>query len=78
MVLVLIPGAPLVPILVLTQVVNAVLLLPLLAFMYGISRDHDLMGMGEHAATRLTASAYLVAIVLITACILALGYFSLF
>src|SRR5664280_3475431 len=49
---------------------------PLLAFMYGISRDHDLMG--EHAATRLTASAYLVAIVLITACILALGYFSLF
>ncbi len=76
MVLVLIPGAPLVPILVLTQVVNAVLLLPLLAFMYGISRDHDLMG--EHAATRLTASAYLVAIVLITACILALGYFSLF
>ena len=60
------------------QVVNAVLLLPLLAFMYGISRDHDLMGMGEHAATRLTASAYLVAIVLITACILALGYFSLF
>ena len=74
--LVLIPSAPLVPILVLTQVVNAVLLLPLLAFMYGISRDHDLMS--EYAATRLTASAYLVAIVLITACILALGYFSLF
>jgi Mn2+/Fe2+ NRAMP family transporter len=73
--LVLIPGAPLVPILVLTQVVNAVLLLPLLAFMYGISRDRDLMGI--HAASRLTASAYLVAIALISACILALGYFSI-
>ncbi|MEI6621811.1 MAG: divalent metal cation transporter [Actinomycetes bacterium] len=74
--LVLIPGAPLIPILVLTQVVNAVLLLPLLAFMYGISRDRELMG--KYTATRLTASAYLVAIVLIAACIGALGYFSIF
>jgi NRAMP (natural resistance-associated macrophage protein)-like metal ion transporter len=76
MALVLIPGAPLVPILVLTQVLNAVLLLPLLGFMYGISRDRGLMG--EYAASRLTASAYIVAIVLIATCILALGYFSLF
>jgi hypothetical protein len=44
--------------------------------MYGISRDRGLMG--EYAASRLTASAYIVAIVLIATCILALGYFSLF
>ncbi len=36
---VLIPGAPLIPILYLTQVVNAVLLLPLLVLMIGIGRD---------------------------------------
>jgi NRAMP (natural resistance-associated macrophage protein)-like metal ion transporter len=76
MALVLIPGAPLVPILILTQVLNAVLLLPLLGFMYGISRDRTLMG--EFAASRGTASAYIVAILLIAACILALGYFSIF
>jgi Mn2+/Fe2+ NRAMP family transporter len=74
--LVLIPGAPLVPILVLTQVLNAVLLLPLLAFMYGISRDKKLMG--EYAAGRTMASTYVVAIVLIAACIAALAYFSFF
>jgi len=76
MAFVLIPGAPLVPILVLTQVFNAVLLLPLLGFMYGISRDRGLMG--EYAAGRWSSSAYIVAIVLITACIVALGYFSIF
>ncbi|MEN9990044.1 MAG: hypothetical protein RL508_1023 [Actinomycetota bacterium] len=74
--LVLIPGAPLVPILVLTQVLNAILLLPLLAFMYGISRDKKLMG--EYAAGRTMAGTYLVAIVLIAACIAALAYFSIF
>lgn len=75
-VLVLIPGAPLVTILVLTQVLNAVLLLPLLWFMYGIARDPNLMG--EYAASRRAAAGYLVMIVLIAACILALGYFSIF
>lgn len=73
--LVLVPGAPLVPILVLTQVLNAVLLLPLLFFMYGIARDRTLMG--EHTAGRAIASSYLVVIALITACIAALGYFSI-
>ncbi|MFM7029680.1 MAG: Nramp family divalent metal transporter [Micrococcales bacterium] len=72
--LVLIPGAPMVPILVLTQVLNAVLLLPLLGFMYGISRDPKLMG--SHAASRGMAATYIVAIVLIAVCIGALGYFS--
>jgi len=72
--LVLIPGAPMVPILVLTQVLNAILLLPLLAFMYGIARDPKLMG--SHAASRTMAATYIVAIVLIAICIVALGYFS--
>jgi Mn2+/Fe2+ NRAMP family transporter len=74
--LVLIPGAPLVPILVLTQVLNAVLLLPLLVFMYGISRDQRLMG--DYAAKRGMSVSYGVAIAIIAACVLALGYFSFF
>lgn len=73
--LVLIPGAPLVAILVLTQVVNAVLLLPLLWFMYGIARDRVLMG--EHTANRGIASTYLVAIAVIAVCVLALGILSI-
>ena len=42
--IVLIPGAPLIPILFLTQALNAVLLLPLLWFVRGIARDRGLMG----------------------------------
>ena len=41
---VLIPNAPLVTILVATQVLNAVLLVPLLIVMVNIGRDRDLMG----------------------------------
>jgi len=73
--LVLIPGAPLVTILVGSQVLNAVLLLPLLFFMHGIARDDDLMG--DYAASRTAAAGYLVAIALITACIITLGILSL-
>lgn len=49
-ILILIPGAPLIKILVFTQILNAVLLLPLLVYMYGISRDERLMG--EFVSTR--------------------------
>jgi NRAMP (natural resistance-associated macrophage protein)-like metal ion transporter len=70
-VIVLIPGAPLVPILVLTQVLNAVLLLPLLVFMFGIARDRDLMG--EFTAGRGLSIAYGAAIAVIAACVGALG-----
>ncbi len=49
-ILILIPGAPLIKILVLTQILNAVLLLPLLIYMYGISKDERLMG--EFVSTR--------------------------
>jgi len=41
---VVVPGIPLVPILFLTQALNAVLLLPLLVFLYGIVRDREIMG----------------------------------
>lgn len=68
--LVLLPGAALVPILVGTQVLNAVLLVPLLLFMYRVARDRELMG--RFAAGRVASAGYLVAIALIVACVLAL------
>jgi len=55
-ILILIPGAPLIKILVLTQILNAVLLLPLLIYMYGISKDERLMG--EFVSTRTMRSIY--------------------
>lgn len=68
--IVLIPGAPLISILVATQVLNAVLLLPLLAFLFVVARDVDLMG--EHAAGRALSASYLVVIALIVVCMGAL------
>lgn len=44
---VLVPGVELVPVLVLTQVLSAVLLLPLLVVMQRLARDRDLMGSTE-------------------------------
>src|SRR3954469_20438474 len=41
---VLIPGAPLIPILFLSQALNALLLLVLLPFMRGIAADEEVMG----------------------------------
>jgi Mn2+/Fe2+ NRAMP family transporter len=67
---VLTPGLPLVPVLVLSQVLNAVLLLPLLLFMFGLSRDRSLMG--EYTASRAASSVYLVTIAFIALCIGAL------
>jgi len=51
-------------------VLNAVLLLPLLGFMYGIARDRDLMG--RYTASRPMAFVYLVTIVLVAVCVGAL------
>lgn len=76
MAIVLIPNAPLVPILVLSQVLNAILLLPLLTFMYGIARDKKLMG--EFRTGRTMAAVYIVAISVIAVSILALAYFTFF
>lgn len=61
---VLIPGISLVPVLFLTQALNAVLLLVLLPFLRRLGRDQELMG--EHAlgsAGRLTTGIALAAIV---------------
>jgi class 3 adenylate cyclase len=56
----LLPGAPLVPILFITQAINAVLLLPLLAFIAMLTRDRSLMG--KYA----TGRAWTVVIVAVT------------
>jgi len=72
--LVLIPGAPLVTILVLTQVLNAVLLLPLLFYMYGIARDRHLMG--EYVSSRKILNVYLVVIAVVALCIGAMLWYS--
>jgi Mn2+/Fe2+ NRAMP family transporter len=73
--LVLIPNAPLVPILVLSQVLNAVLLLPLLGFMYVISGDRRIMG--EYAARGEVRAMYLVCIAFIGTCVGALAVLSI-
>jgi Mn2+/Fe2+ NRAMP family transporter len=73
--LILVPGAPLVSILVLTQILNAVLLLPLLAFMFGIARNPVLMG--EHVASRSAAAGYLIAIAFIAVCVGSLAVLSI-
>lgn len=62
--IVLIPGAPLISILFLTQALNAVLLLPLLWFVYGIARDRGLMG--EAVLGRAGSAAAIVVIVLVS------------
>lgn len=58
---VLIPGVPLVPILFLTQALNAVLLLAILPFLRALARDRELMG--EHRLGR--AGSWLTAAVIV-------------
>ncbi|MEY2441252.1 MAG: hypothetical protein QOJ46_678 [bacterium] len=68
--LVLIPGAPLVPILFLTQALNAVLLLAILPFLRALARDPAVMG--EHRLGRADSIATAVVIVLVAGCVIAL------
>jgi Mn2+/Fe2+ NRAMP family transporter len=68
---VVVSGAPLVPILFLSQALNAVLLLPLLVAVYGITRDRDVMG--EHASGRWGRAAQLAVVGLLAACLLTLA-----
>ena len=65
--LILIPGAPLITILVVSQILNAALLLPLLVYMYGISKDKRLMG--EYAATKTMLWIYRVIIAIVFVCV---------
>lgn len=69
--IVLIPGAPLVGILVGTQVLNAVLLVPLMFAMIGLGRDRDLMGRFAIGRTGLVGYGATTAVVVL--CVLALG-----
>ncbi len=68
---VLIPSVPLVPVLFLTQVLNAVLLLPLLVFLVALGRTEDVMG--EHATGRAGLVAAVGAVVIVAASVVALG-----
>ena len=70
-VLVLIPGAPLIEILFLSQALNAVLLLVLLPFMRALGRDRELMG--THALGRGGRLATGIALAVIVVSVLALG-----
>jgi Mn2+/Fe2+ NRAMP family transporter len=69
--IVLAPGAPLVPILFLTQALNAVLLLPLLCFILGIVRDRGTMG--EFALGPVGSAIAVVVIAMLAACVASLG-----
>jgi NRAMP (natural resistance-associated macrophage protein)-like metal ion transporter len=73
--LVLIPGAPLIPILYLTQALNAVLLLAILPFLRALARDPTVMG--EHRLRRLGSIATGAVIALVASCVLALGVLSI-
>jgi Mn2+/Fe2+ NRAMP family transporter len=63
--------APLVPILFLTQALNAVLLLPLLVLMILIARDRSLMG--EYAAGRRQTAVVVALTAVVAACTVALA-----
>ena len=73
--LILIPGLPLIKVLVFTQILNAILLLPLLLFMFGISKDERLMG--EFASSARMRAVYGAIISLVATCVLALLWFSI-
>ncbi len=72
--LILLPGAPLVTILLWTQVLNAVLLLPLLCYMFGIARDKRLMG--EYRAGTRMQSLYLLIIGMVAVAIASMLWFT--
>ncbi len=73
--LVLIPGAPLIQILFLSQALNAVLLLVLLPFIRSLAKDPELMG--ENALGRFDRVSTGLALALIAASVLALGVLAL-
>jgi NRAMP (natural resistance-associated macrophage protein)-like metal ion transporter len=68
---VLIPGAPLIELLYLTQALNAILLLPLMVFLYLLARDRRTMG--ELANGRAADLAQLAVVALVALCVGALA-----
>jgi Mn2+/Fe2+ NRAMP family transporter len=71
--LIMIPGVSLIWILISSQILNAILLLPLLAYMFGIARDKKLMG--EFVAKRNSLILYGVIIAIVALCVLAQFWF---
>ena len=71
--LIMIPGVSLIWILISSQILNAILLLPLLGYMFGIARDKKLMG--EFAAGRNSLTLYGVIIAIVAVCVLAQFWF---
>jgi Mn2+/Fe2+ NRAMP family transporter len=71
---VLIPGMPLVPLLFLSQALNAVLLLPLLWLMRAVATDAQTMG--EHALGPASRVLTLLALAGLGACLVALAVLS--
>lgn len=69
--IVLIPGVPLVPVLFLSQALNAVLLLPILWQARRLGADPRVLG--DHALGRRGRAATLIGIVAVVACVTALG-----
>ena len=72
----LIPGAPLIELLFLTQALNAVLLLVMLPFVRSLAKDRELMG--EHALGRFDRVTTALALAVVAASVLALGVLALF
>jgi Mn2+/Fe2+ NRAMP family transporter len=64
--LVLIPGAPLIPILFLSQALNAVLLLAILPFLRALARDPQVMGEYRIGRGTSTATAVVIAMVAVS------------
>ena len=71
--LIMIPGVSLIWILISSQILNAILLLPLLAYMFGIARDKKLMG--EFVAGPKALSLYGAIISVVAVCVLAQFWF---
>ncbi len=69
--IVLVPGAALVPILFLSQVLNAILLLPLMVMILGAARDPSLMG--DLVISRGTSVLATLCIGLVAVCVAGLG-----
>ena len=73
-VIVLIPGAPLIPILFLSQALNAVLLLVLLPFLRSLGRNREVMG--PHALGRTGRLTTGLALIVIAMSVIALAVLS--
>ena len=63
----LVPSVPLVPLLVSTQMLNAVLLVPLLVLLQRLARDRSILG--AHVVSKRWAGVQLVVVVAVFACV---------